>query len=174
MRQIEILQYNCPLCNADLIAEGTNFSFSSPSGEQTRTNYKCIGCHEQFYSVEEAHVLPADRTPEFTCFYCGKQCSYLSLKDDWTDYWKCTPCKASFSQYCDTNWKGIDTVSLFTTIRGKLYVLRQFLNTGTSRVEMLPEDEEDTVVIAHEFKFLLPAVNPTNIQEKLPIYLLFS
>lgn len=174
MRKIDILQYSCPACNADLVATGSNFSFGQPGEEQTRTNYKCQGCHQEFYSIEEAHVLPPEKTPEFTCFYCGKQCTYLSLADDWTDYWKCLPCKVSYSQFYDPSWNGIDTISLFTTINNKLYVLRQFLSQGRSRVEMLPEDEEDTVVIAYEFNFLLTSVTPSNIQTKLPTYLLFS
>lgn len=180
MRKVEILQYTCPNCNGDLIPDGVNFSFGNPGEEQTKQHYRCSGCSEQFYSIEEAHVLPAEKTPEFTCFYCGKQCTYLSLKDDWTDYWKCLPCKVSYSQFYDPTWKssptqkGVNTISLFTTINNKMYVLRQFLDKGTSRVEMIPEDEEDTVVIVYEFKFLLSSVTPSNIHIKLPVYMLFS
>lgn len=174
MRKIDIQQYSCPICAAQLIPDGVNFSFGSPGEEMTRQNYKCSGCPEQFYSLEEAYVLPADKTPEFTCFYCGAQCTYLSLQNDWTDYWKCTPCKATFSFMYNKDWADTDIISLFTTINNKLYVLRQFLREGTSRIEMLPDNEEDTIVIAYEFKFLMPSVNPTNIHEKLPTYMLFS
>jgi len=173
MRQIELLEYSCPLCNADLITQGVDFP-NSAGQEMTKTRYRCVGCMEEYYSLEAAHVAAPDNTVEYNCPYCNKLCTYMSLKDDWTDYWKCLPCKVSFSQSQLPNWKGIDTINMYTTLSGNLYVLRQFLANGWSRVEMLPADEEDTVVIAYEFKFLMPAVTPTNIQQKLLTYLIFS
>jgi len=174
MRQIEILKYSCPQCNADLATQGVDFSYDSTSGQQTRTNYQCIGCREQFYSIEEAYVAPTEKAPKYTCPYCHQPCSYLSLKDDWTDYWKCLPCKVAFSQTHDPKHAGIDTINMYTTIKDKLYVLRQFLRENRSRVDMLPEDEDDTIVIAKDFNFLFPNMLPSNIQQKLLTYLVFS
>lgn len=174
MRQIEILKYSCPQCNADLITQAVDFSYDATHGEVTKTSYQCRGCKEEFYSLEEAYVAPPEKTPEYLCPYCHQQCTYLSLKDDWTDYWKCLPCKVAFSYMFSPNHKGIDTVNMYTTINDKLYVLRQFLREGRSRVDMLPADEEDTIVIAKEFGFLFPNVLPSNIQQKLLTYLVFS
>jgi hypothetical protein len=124
--------------------------------------------------MEQAYVAPPDKTPEYNCPYCHQQCTYLSLKDDWTDYWKCLPCKVAFCETYSANHKGIDTVNMYTTINDKLYVLRQFLRENRSRVDMLPADEEDTIVIAKDFDFLFPNILPSNIQQKLLTYLVFS
>ncbi len=174
MRQIDICEYGCPYCNGNLIVQGVDFSYEAVSGESTKTTYRCAGCYEEFYSVEEAHVAEPERAPEYKCPYCGQSCKYLSLKDDWTDYWKCAPCKVSFSESYNPNTKGIEIVNMYTTINDKLYVLRQFMKDGTSRVDLLPEDEEDTIVIAYQFNFLFPNINPSNIQNKLLTYLVFS
>jgi len=176
MKQIEILKYSCPQCNADLAVQAVDFSYDSTNGEKTKTTYRCMRCYEEFYSIEEAYVAPEDKTPEpkYICPYCHQPCSYLSLKDDWTDYWKCLSCKVSFSDTYSANHKGIDTVNMYTTIKGKLYVLRQFLRENRSRVDMLPEDPEDTIVIAKDFDFLFPNILPSNIQDKLLTYLVFS
>ncbi len=174
MRKIELLKYNCPLCNADLITRSVDHTHNATNQEVTKTNYRCIGCMEEYYSLEEPYTASPEKSPEYKCPYCNQLCTYMSLKDDWTDYWKCLPCKVSFSQSMMPNWKGIDTINMYTTLKGKLYVLRQFLSDNRSRIEMLPEDEEDTVVIAKEFKFLMPAVTPSNIQTKLLTYLVFS
>lgn len=174
MRQIEILQYSCPQCNASLFVQGVDFSYDSANGAKTKTSYQCLGCREEFYSIEQAHVAEADKAPEYHCPYCHQLCDYLSLKDDWTDYWKCLPCKVAFCQTYNANTIGIDTINMYTTIKDRLYVLRQFIRENRSRVDMLPEDEEDTIVIAKDFDFLFPNVLPSNIQEKLLTYLVFS
>jgi len=174
MRQIEILKYSCPQCNADLIVKAVDFSYDRINGEKTKTSYQCIGCREEFYSLEDAYVIAIEKAPEFNCPYCHQKCSYLSLKDDWTDYWKCLPCKVAFCQTFSANHTGIDTINMYTTIKGKLFVLRQFLRENRSRVDMLPEDPEDTIVIAKDFDFLFPNILPSNIQDKLLTYLVFS
>ena len=174
MRQINLLEYSCPHCNADLIVHGVDFNYESVNGEATQTTYRCIGCLNFFYTIEQAHVASEDSRPEYKCPYCQKQCSYLSLKDDWTDYWKCIDCKASYQgTYSPVN-TGIDTLNMYTTINNKLYVLRQFMHENRSRVDLLPEDPEDTIVIAYNFDFLFPNITPSNIQQKLLTYLVFS
>lgn len=169
MRQIEILQYTCPLCNAQLSCQAVDHY-----EEYTRTLFKCMGCMEEFYSQEQAHVAEPDKTPKFACPFCEKQCTYLSLQDDWTDYWKCLPCKVSYERSFHPEHEGLETTNMYTEIRGHLYVLRQYHWEDRSRVELLPENLEDTVVIAREFPFLMPTVTPTNIKEKLVTYLVFS
>lgn len=172
MRKIEILQYSCPTCNAELICQAVDFSNDSTG--RTRSTYKCAGCMEEFYSVEHAYIAEPEKTPELACLYCEKQCTYLSLRDDWTDYWKCLPCKVSYEKSFHPNHGGIQVSNMYTTLNNKLYVLRQYYLENRSRVEMLPEDEEDTVVIARVFPFLMPTVNPTNIRDKILTYLVFS
>jgi DNA-directed RNA polymerase subunit RPC12/RpoP len=174
MRQIETMEYSCPVCAADLICQAVDFSYDNTNGENTKTSYQCIGCGGVFYSIEQAYVAEPDKTPEFICPYCKQQADYLSLKDDWTDYWKCPPCKVSFQSTYRTDWKDVDIINMYTTIKTRLYVLRQFLSLNRSRVDMLPADPEDTVVIACDFDFLLPNVLPSNIHEKLLTYLVFS
>lgn len=169
MRQIEILQYTCPLCNAQLSCQAIDHY-----EEFSRTHFKCMGCMEDFYSQEKPHVGSLGSEPSLACPFCEKPCTYLSLKDDWTDYWKCLPCRVSFEDSFNPNRKGIETSNMYTTLRGHLYVLRQYHWENRCRIEMLPENEDDTVVIAKEFPFLLPAVTPSNIQEKLLTYLVFS
>jgi DNA-directed RNA polymerase subunit RPC12/RpoP len=174
MRQIEILRYSCPQCNADLAVQAVDFSYDSTNGEATKTSYRCIGCLEEFYSIEEAYVSEPDKTPEYICPFCHDKCVYLSLKDDWTDYWKCLSCKVSYCQSLNPSWKGIEMTNMYTTLNSRMYVLRQFLNENRSRIDMLPEDEEDTIVIAKDFDFLFPNITPSNIQQKLLTYLVFS
>ncbi len=169
MRQIEILQYTCPLCNAQLSCQAIDHYESI-----SRTQYKCMGCMEDFYSEEKPHVQEPDQSPKLDCTYCGQPCTYLSLRDDWTDYWKCLPCKVSYEQSFHPDFKGIETTNMYTVIRNYLYVLRQYHYENRCRIELLSENVEDTVVIAKEFPFLLPTVTPTNIKEKLTTYLVFS
>lgn len=169
MRQIEILQYTCPLCNAQLSCQAVDHY-----EDVSRSLFKCMGCMEEFYSEEKAHVSKPEQTPKLACHYCQNQCTYMSLRDDHTDYWKCLPCKVSYEQNYSPNNEGIETVNMYTTIHGHLYVLRQYLWENRSRIEMLPEDLDDTVVIARAFPFLFPNVTPSNIETKLLTYLVFS
>jgi hypothetical protein len=169
MRQIEILQYTCPLCNAQLSCQAIDHF-----EDFSRTTFKCMGCMEEFFSQEKPHIADAGSAPYMDCMFCGQQCTYMSLKDDWTDYWKCLPCKVSYEESFHPDHKGLETSNMYTTLHGHLYVLRQWLWENRSRIEMLPEDLDDTVVIAREFPFLFPNMTPTNIQEKLLTYLVFS
>lgn len=169
MRQIEILQYTCPLCNAQLSCQAVDHY-----EDYTRTLFKCMGCMEEFYSQEKAHVAEPEKAPKLDCQFCGQPCTYMSLQDDWTDYWKCLPCKVSYEQSFHPNREGLESSNMYTEIRGHLYVLRQYYWEERSRIELLPEDTEDTVVIAREFPFLMPTVTPSNIKEKLTTYLVFS
>lgn len=173
-RQVEIGEYGCPICNADLSATGVDFSYDRENGAKTKTTYKCIGCMEEFYSIEDAYEAPPEKTPPFLCTFCGRQTKYLNLKDDWTDYYKCVPCKTSFERSFSPHYEGVQTINMYTTLNGHLYVLRQFMEKDKSRIEMLPEDPEDTVVIAQVYDFLLPNVTPQNIREKILTYLVFS
>lgn len=173
MRQIEILQYTCPLCNAQLSCQAVDHYYT-PDGGKSTTRFKCIGCMEEFYSQEEAHVAEPDKSPKLDCPYCNVPCTYLSLRDDWTDYWKCLPCKVSYEQSFHPDHSGIETTNMYTTIRGHLYVLRQYHWENRSRLEMLPENLDDTVVIAMMFPFLFPNVTPANIENKILTYLVFS
>lgn len=174
MRQINFLEYGCPFCNADLHVYGVDHSYESTNGAATKTTFQCVGCKEYFYTVEDAHVADPNRAPEYKCPYCGQQCSYLSLKDDWTDYWKCTPCKVSFSHFNYVDSTGVDIINMYATINNRLYVLRQFPRQGTSRIDLLPVNEEDTIMIVQEFSFLFPNVLPSNIETKLLTYIVFS
>lgn len=174
MRKVEVLEYNCPICNADLWPIANDFSVDKERGEKTVTTMQCQGCKEKFYTEEEAHVSPEDKRPLFNCRYCGRQCGYLSLKDDWSDYWRCLPCRVTYEQRYSPGYTDVQTINMYTTINGKLYVMRQFIDRNRTRVELLPENLEDTVVIAQEFPFLFPNVTPFNVAEKLLTYLIFS
>jgi DNA-directed RNA polymerase subunit RPC12/RpoP len=172
MRKIEILTYTCPLCNGDLMCAALDFSFKKELGGRTKTSYKCMACGESFYSIEDA--VETNQPSEFHCLYCKEKATYLSLRDDWADYWKCVPCKVSFERTYSPAFEGIQTVNMYTVLHGSLYVLRQFMDCQKSRVEMLPENPEDIVAIAREFDYLFPNVNPININSKLSTYLLFG
>jgi hypothetical protein len=175
MRQIQLREYSCPICNADLHQIGVDFSYRQDKGEETKTTYQCQGCNERFCSVENAHVeMRVGVTPEFACRFCGKQCSYLSLADDWSDYFRCLPCRVSYERRYSPGFPDVQTINMYTELNGNLYVMRQFIDQNRTRVEMLPSDIEDTVVIAQEFSFLIPNITPSNIQEKLLTYLIFS
>lgn len=172
MRKIEILTYTCPLCNGDLACTGVDFSFKKNLGCHTKTSYKCLACKEEFYSIDEAAEITT--TPDFNCPFCQEKTTNLNLRDDWTDYWKCVPCKCSFEQTYSPTFDGIRTINMYTVLHGALYVLRQYMDRGKSRIEMLPENPDDTVAIAQEFEYLFPNVLPSNIQDKLATYLIFS
>lgn len=173
MRKIEVGIYNCPKCNADLFCTATDMYFMSKDVVKTRCNFKCLGCGTEFYSMELTGV-GAPNSPVYICQYCEKRTEYIPLRDSWADYWKCVPCQVSFEQTWMSSRTGIDVINMYTNLQGNLYVLRQYLHSSKSRVELLPENLEDTVVIAQEFPYLLPTVNPANIREKLLTYLLFS
>lgn len=168
MRNIEIGKYTCPRCNASLLTIAEDLM----CGIQMTTRYKCAGCHEEYYSIE--YINTVKQPPELKCPFCKKPADYFVVSDSWVDYWKCLPCRSTFEQMYTLKHEGLTTIQMYTNIRNKLYVLRQFLSINKSRIEMLPENIEDTVVIAQDFAFLLPSVTPENIQEKLMTYLVFS
>jgi hypothetical protein len=172
-RRLDAFESSCPSCTADLVIVGVDFYHSS-DGDESKSTFECSGCKERFHHIEKPYVAPKDKTPDFKCRFCGRQCTNMALTDDWTDYWKCLSCKTSYEHRYDPGFPDVQTINMYTTINGHLYVMRQFLDRIRTRIEMLPEDVEDTIVIAHEFPFLLPAVNPTNIQDKLLTYLIFS
>lgn len=173
MRKIEVDRYNCPRCNASLRCVSMDIIYVYGETDQCKTTFKCCGCQKEFYSMERPGPMPAN-TPEFTCPFCKESANYVPLRDSWADYWKCLPCKSTFEQTSISDREEIDVINMYTSLNGHLYVLRQYVHENWSRVELLPENLEDTVVIAHEFKFLMPNITPANIQEKLYTYLLFS
>ena len=154
MRKIEILTYTCPSCNGDLSCAALDFSFNKELGGRTKTSYICMACGDWFYSMEEA----AEEISDFPCLYCQEKATYLSLRDDWSDYWKCIPCKVSFERTYSPTFDGVRTINMYTVLHGSLYVLRQFMDKDKSRIEMLPENPDDTVAIAQEFEYLFPNV----------------
>jgi hypothetical protein len=172
-RRLETFEYSCPICTADLVVVGVDFNHFS-NEDESKTTFACTGCKERFHHIEKPYVSPKDKTPEFKCQYCGGQCSNLALTDDWTDYWKCLSCRTSYEHRYDPGYQDVQTINMYTTINGHVYVMRQFMDRIKTRIEMLPEDVEDTVVIAQEFSFLLPSVTPINIQDKLLTYIIFS
>ncbi len=173
-RNLQAFEYNCPVCSADLVVQGVDFSYHAGGEAESRSTFECSACKERFSYIEKPYVAPADKTPEFKCRYCGKQCHNVSLTDDWTDYWKCLPCKVSFEHRYDPGYPDVQTINMYTMFNGRLYVMRQFMDRSKTRVEMLPENVEDTVMIVHDFPFLLPNINPSNIHDKLLTYLIFS
>lgn len=172
MRKIEVGRYNCPKCNADLLISTVDFCFDDRP--ETTTRWKCRGCREEFYSLERPYVASKEKGPHFMCPYCERDATYVALCDDWSDYWKCIPCRVSFEQSWFSEFTGVHTVNMYTNINGNLYVLRLFFRENKSRIDMLPQELEDTVMIAKEFPFLLSNVIPINVKEKLQTYLLFS
>lgn len=174
MRRLEKFEYDCPVCAAPLVVHGTDFCYQVDKGEETKTTYKCGGCGEMWSYIEKAYISPEDVAPQFNCMFCKQKCHYLSLKDDWSDYWKCLPCKVSYEQRINNHeWNGINTINMYTMIKDNLYVLRQHLDLVKSSIVMLPEDIDDTIVTASEFLFLMPNITPSNIQSKLLTYLVF-
>ena len=172
MRKLESFQqpYSCPNCTGDLWPVSTDFSYDQEHGGRTRVTVKCQACQEKFFCDESAHI----RKSNFPCRFCGLQCESLSLVDDWTSYYKCIPCKVSYEHQYDPGFKDITVINMYTKINSNLYVMRQYMRDGWTQIEMLPPDPEDTIVIAQRFDFLLPNINPTNIDQKLLTYLLFS
>lgn len=172
-RKLEQFEYSCPSCTGELVVVGIDFNYDDIES-RCKSTYECIACKERFYHVEEPHITPENKAAKYRCQYCGKQCANLGLANDWTDYWKCVPCKVSYESGYVPGRPDLQTINMYTTINGHLYVMRQFMHRIKTRIEMLPDDVDDTVVIAHEFPFLLPSVNPANIQNKLLTYLIFS
>lgn len=172
MRKIEVGRYNCPKCNADLLTNAVDFYFDGQT--MSTSQWKCTGCHEEFYSVEQPYVATPDKSPPFMCPYCEQDAIYVSLYDDWSDYWKCIPCRVTFERCWMTHQSGIHTVNMYALLDSNLYVLRQYLQENKSRIDLLPRNLDDTVIIAKEFPYLLPSVIPINIKEKLKTYLVFS
>lgn len=177
-RRLDAFEYTCPLCTGELVVQGVDFSYHTDNGvaneAECKTTFQCSACKERFHHIEKPYVAPKEKTAEFKCRYCGKQCSNISLTDDWTDYWKCLPCKVSFEHRYDPGYPDVQTINMYAVVNSHLYVMRQFMDRGRTRIELLPENVEDTVQIACEFPFLLPSVNPSNIQDKLLTYLIFS
>lgn len=106
------------------------------------------------------------------CDFCNQ---LLTVNDGCDGHWSvCLACNVSFQATYATDWTTTDIISMQTYINGRTYVLRQFLSLKASRVDIIPDDPEDTIIIACNFNFLLPSVTPTNIRDKLLTYLIFS
>lgn len=168
----ELHPYLCLVegCTGDLFCT----SEDPLSEDRMLTHFICNVCKTSHAYIESLHVLPRTQSPEKLCQFCNQQLDYFAMKDSWNDYYKCDTCKAHYRSYLrDVNNICID-VYLYTKINGKTFCLRQFSDTGKSRVDIIPDNLDDTIIVVKEFDFLFPDVTPQNIQDKLPIYILFS
>src|SRR5579885_3084128 len=162
--------YKCSLCKGDLIPRSNN---PLPDG-QIWTHFQCLTCQADHYYTEKPYVAPPNNRPDKPCKFCGKLCEYYGLADDWQDYWKCDSCQVHYSSWLrGLNEPFGESVEIYTRIKDKTFCLRQYMPDNKSRLEMVPDDPEDTLLIIKDFDHLFPDVTPSNIQEKLPIYILF-
>jgi len=170
MIKMNKLEYYCLICSGELIALSAN----PIEDGQIMTHFQCISCQADHCYVEEPYIHPPEKTPAYNCKFCNQSCKYFSLKDDWSDYWRCDPCDTHYSQVL----VGSDTMAwemdMYTRVKGIKFCLRQFMQEKKSRLEQIPDNPDDTLIIIKDFDHLFPDVNPQNIQEKLPIYILFS
>ena len=163
--------YECHLCKGQLIALSNN---PLPSGKML-THFQCMACQADHAYVEEPYIHPPERRPQKACKFCGQPCDYYSLADDWQDYWKCNSCQVHYSEWLKTlNEPYGESIEIYTQIKGFKFCLRQYITENKSRLEQVPNDPEGTLIIIKNFDHLFPDVTPSNIQEKLPIYILFS
>jgi transcription elongation factor Elf1 len=167
MKKIELNEYQCPICSNDLRVDSVSLM-----GTETKTYFSCHSCNEKYFSSEIPDV--SQRSPEFTCLFCHVKPQYLSLSNDWSDYWRCDACDCSFEARYLPDWDGLNTINMYAELKGKRYCIRQFLAENLTRIETIPVTDADAVVKIAEFDFLMPHVNPQNIVEKLPVYILFS
>jgi ribosomal protein L37AE/L43A len=109
------------------------------------------------------------------CPYCNKTLDNMSVIDDWYNYWRCNNCKVSHEEiiYAPNHFVSKSS-SMYCEIKGKIYCLHQFYNYNFSRIELIPKNLNDTIIIVAEFNFLFPNVTPQNISQKLSTYILFS
>jgi transcription elongation factor Elf1 len=173
IRTLETFDYSCPFCTSDLIVVGVDFSHNFEISE-ARSTFECSGCKETFYYIEKPHIRPKEMTEKFHCRYCNRRCTNYSLADDWTDYWKCDSCNVSYEHRYNPGLPDTQIINMYTTINNRLHVMRQFMDQIKTSIEILPDNVNGAIIAAQEFPFLFPNINPSNIQNKIKTYLIFS
>lgn len=93
------------------------------------------------------------------CHYCDKECETHGYGLSWT----CLECRVYYYKSC---------MNMLTTIGHKEYCL-QFIyehdKHGTHKAELFCTDRADSLVIFDKF----PDITPSNINEKVKLYLTF-
>lgn len=120
------------------------------------------------------------------CQFCSQPTTWIV---SWNDgFWKCEDCLVNYlpnpkvvdlftdiqEMEIDYKFCNIREIHMYANIDGKQYLLRQFMNEGYSRIDLIPDCANDTTIIILELNFLLPSVTPFNIKEKLHTYIMFS
>ena len=160
--------YRCMECGADLVFISTDILDVG-----SRTEYRCrnANCYTGYYEVGGELIHNADNRPQLDCPYCNQECEYISFKDDWADHWKCNHCQVQIDK---NPFEEEKVYTLFYKHNDRQFALRLFWQSKTSRIDYIPKDPEDTMVVVAYFDFLLDNVTPQNIHTKLPTYVIFS
>src|ERR1700676_2790650 len=128
MKQLTLYEFSCQICFNDLMVTSMDLMVN-----ETITYFKCSRCSEQYFSSEIPNT--STKSPDFKCPFCQTTPLYLSLVNDWNDYWKCIQCDSSFEARYSEDWDGINVINIYSKFNDKLYCIRQFLAENITKIE---------------------------------------
>jgi hypothetical protein len=179
MRQIEVLQYTCPLCNAQLSCQAVDHY-----EEYTKTLFRCVGCLKEFYSQEKPHSRKAFNLSSFlmtNCEFCGKEL-HLSHYEGGQKIavYDCTHCPVltSFHFMTEVGNLATDNMRIKTTFmldrNEHIYIWTNNYGKGISYITdvgvTLAKSGRDPLLI--KFPKIMN-INPQNVHEKFAFYIVF-
>jgi len=96
------------------------------------------------------------------CHYCQKECRHINISNN---HWRCLPCKVDY--------RGVET-NIFGMINSTSYYFNIYNGPREFPVRImkgLPNDFAVNIVVNLTSR---PDITPSNVEEKLRTYLLFS
>lgn len=108
----------------------------------------------------------------YICQFCGNATKYIySHHTIPEDTFKCFKCDTYF--IADRTGK-LNQMSMNCSLKEKKYQLQMWYIHNMTRIIILPDNKEDTIIIVAEFPGTLSKVNPKNISNKIETYITFS
>lgn len=105
---------------------------------------------------------------QYPCHFCNKICE---KGESWPDWLHCVKCKTSYLIGFSGN---VMTLFIDCLIEDKTFQLQMDYIHNYSRIVILPDSVDGTMIMVMDFPFLLKNVTPTNLVYKIKTSVLFS
>lgn len=166
---------NCPICSTNNIA----LHPSKPPYQQIvipskAKIYQCPNCKTHFYSVEPNKVYLIKR-PSFACKFCNNFCGNIKWTgSDTHEHWACQNCMTEYK--LRNSQPPIEVIDLYTRLNEHVYFISLITHQQKTEIyKMLPITDDDQFYPELISKIdALADVNPSNVNNKLKTYLIFS
>lgn len=104
------------------------------------------------------------------CHFCNKECRLTMSKDN--RYWLlCDYCNVTYRQDNDSN---LEIIRFKTILNDEKYSLDLILKESASEVLHIPFNLKKLPTVILRLPFLIKGVTPSNCQDKIKTYIMFS